>query len=237
MGRHQGHGSDQFADLSGLRSDVGFLLLALLLVVDVAVVALHLAHVLFGVPGGKAFDLGVDRSFGEFAMYIKLGWISILAAMLASRRRSPVFAAVAMCSLVLLVEDAFILHERVGQGLAAAVVAAFPSLEGVGILSIQVGELIWLAAVAAVLLIVLLVAYRHAVPEDRRDARSILLFFAVVGVLAIVVDSIHSVFAFGSLGDVVFTVLEDGGEMLALTPAVALTFALVVRERVLVSAE
>jgi len=214
-------------DLSGLRGGVGLTLLWLFLLVDIALLGLHLAHTLLGTPGGAAFDLGVDRSYSEMIMYVKFGWISVLAGLLARTRRAPVFAALGFVSLALLLEDSLILHERIGWLLGERVSDALPAVDGLGILSVQIGELIWLGAVGVVLLIVFVVTYSRARPEDRRDALSIAVFFGVLAFFAVVVDTVHSLFAFGSVGDIVFTVLEDGGEMLALTPAVALAFALV----------
>ncbi|WP_309129073.1 hypothetical protein [Microbacterium sp.] len=205
---------------------MGSLLLALLLVVDAAVIALHLAYTLLGVPAGVHFDLGVDRSYGEFLLYIKFGWIALLCALLARRRRSAAFAAVAAGSLMLLLEDALILHERVGWALEPVVLRAAPGLAGLGILSVQVGELLWLATLALTISTVFLISWRRAGARDRRDALSIVVFFAVMGFFAVVVDTAHSPFALGSAGDMIFTVLEDGGEIVALTPAVALAFSL-----------
>lgn len=215
-------------DLHALRRPTGALLLLLFLLVDAAIIALHVSLKAFGVPAGEHFDLGVDRSYGELIMYVKLGWISVLAVILARRRRSGVFAAIAAGSLVLLVEDAFILHERIGWRLNETVLEALPQLAGLGILSVQLGELIWLGALGLVIAVTFVVSFRRAAPAERRDGLSIALFFVVMGFFALVVDTLHSLFAFGSIGDVVFTVLEDGGELLALTPAVALAFALVV---------
>ncbi|MGM1016791.1 MAG: hypothetical protein ACQEW8_04560 [Actinomycetota bacterium] len=214
-------------DLGGLRGGVGLTLLWLFLLVDIVLLALHLAHTLLGVPGGSAFDLGVDRSYSEMLMYVKFGWIGVLAVLLARRREAPVFAALALVSLVLLLEDSLILHERIGWFLTERVTDLIPAIDGLGILSVQIGELLWLGAIGVVILIVFVLTYRRARPRDRTDALSIAAFFAVLAFFAVVVDTVHSLFAFGSAGDIVFTVLEDGGEMMALTPAVALAFALV----------
>lgn len=199
----------------------------LFLIVDAAIIALHLSLKIFGTPGGEHFDLGVDRSYGEVLTYVKLAWIGVLAMILARRRSAPVFAALGVGSLVLLLEDALILHERLGWHLNTVVLDALPALRGLGILSVQIGELIWLGVLGVLVLTFFVIAYWRASARDRRDALSIAVFFVAVAFFAIVVDTVHSLFALGSVGDVVFTVLEDGGELIALTPAVALIFALV----------
>ena len=214
-------------DLRLLRSDAGALLLVLLLLVDVAVLALHLAYTFLGVPGGVHFDLGVDRSYGEFLLYIKFGWVAALGFVLARRRRAPIFAVIGVVSLVVLLEDALILHERIGWAANSVILEAVPALAGLGILSVQIGELAWLGAVALGIAIAFIIAFRRAEAADRRDALGIAVFFVLLGLFAVGVDTVHSLFALGSAGDIVFTLLEDGGEIVALTPAVALTFALV----------
>ena len=205
----------------------GALLLVLLLLVDVAILGLHLSLKLFGVPGGEQFDLGVDRSNGEMLMYIKFGWIAVLGMVLARRRRAAVFAVLALGSLILLLEDALILHERIGWRLNTLVLDAFPALDGLGILSVQLGELLWLGGLGVLIMVGFVIALLRANPRDRTDSLSIAVFFVVLAFFAVVIDTVHSYFPFGSVGDVVFTFIEDGGELVALTPATALIFALV----------
>ncbi|WP_243232570.1 hypothetical protein [Microbacterium sp. CIAB417] len=212
-------------DFRALRRSDGALLLVLFLLVDAAIVALHLSLKVFGTPAGEAFDLGVDRSYGEMLMYVKLGWITVLGILLARRRRTAVFGAIAAGSLLLLLEDALILHERIGWHLNEGVLDALPALAGLGILSVQLGELLWLGVVGVTIVVLFVVSFLRAGPVDRRDALSIAVFFVAVGFFALVVDTAHSLFALGSPGDLFFTVLEDGGELIALTPAVALAFA------------
>lgn len=213
-------------DLGPLRLPAGRMLLVLFLTIDAGILLAHLSGKLIGKPDSFVFDLGADRSYGELLMYIKLAWIAMLLALVARRRRSRVLAAVAIASVVLLVEDAFLLHERVGWALEDPIANAFPALRGHGILAIQAGELMWLAVVGTSILVMFVVAYRRGSPEDRRAALSIALFFGVLAVFAVGVDTIHSFFPLGSTGDLVLTLLEDGGEVVALTPPVALAFAL-----------
>lgn len=207
----------------------GALLLVLFLLADAAILGLHLSLTLFGVPGGDQFDLGVDRSYGEMLMYIKFGWIAVLAFVLARQRRAAVFAVLGAGSLVILLEDALILHERIGWHLNELILGLFPALRGLGILSVQLGELLWLGLLSLVIGVGFVVAVRRADEHDRRDALSISAFFVLMAFFAVVVDTVHSFFPLGSVGDAVFTFIEDGGELVSMTPATALAFALVLR--------
>lgn len=212
-------------DFRALRRSSGLLLLVLFLLVDIGLVALHLL-VGVGASGLPHYHLGVDRSYSEAVIYIKLGWITVLALLLARRRHTPVFAALALGSLLLLIEDAFTLHEQIGWHLNGWVLATFPALGTFGLLSFQVGELLWLGALGTVILGMFVVGYVRADARDRCDALSIAVFFGIVAFFAVVVDTIHSFSAPGSLSDAILTLVEDGGELIALSPAVALAFAL-----------
>ncbi len=209
-----------------MRRPDGLLLLVLFLTIDVLIVLTHLSQKLLGDPVQWTFDLGADRSYGEFFMYVKLVWFSIIAALIAWIRRSAVFAALGAAGLILLVEDAFLLHERMGHLLNDPLTRWLPSLGDIGILSLQLGELVWLAAAGLVVLVVFAVGYRRADGRDRADALAIAVFLGLLAVFAVVVDTIHSFFPLWTTGDLVFTVIEDGGELLSLSPVVALGFAL-----------
>lgn len=218
-------------DLAPLRRGVGALLLWLLILIDLVLVGLHVFRLASGTEEGMAADLGADRSYGELLVYIKLAWIAVLAVLVARRRRSRLFVALALISVIVLLEDALSLHERVGALLAGTVRSIAPALADQGILALQIGELVWLGAVSLVIGIVFVVAYVRADRIDRADARTIAVFFLIVAVLAVGVDTVHSVFELGSTGDIVFTVVEEGGELLAFSPPVAIAFALASRDR------
>jgi hypothetical protein len=220
----------RLVDLAPLRHGVGALLLWLLVSIDLVLIALHLVRLVSGTEEGMAADLGADRSYGELLIYIKLAWIAALAVLVARRRGSRLFVALALISMIVLFEDALSLHERVGVLLAGTVRSIAPGFAGQGILALQIGELVWLGAVALVIGVVFIVAYRRADHPDRTDARTIAAFFLVVAVLAVGVDTVHSVFELGSTGDIVFTVIEEGGELVAFSPPVAFAFALASRE-------
>lgn len=223
---------DKF-DFASFREPIGRLLLVLFLITDTVLILFHLTHTLIGSPWEKAFDLGVDRSFGELLIAIKLCWILVLCLLIAWRRRSPVFVGLALVSLLVFAEDFLRLHERVGQALAPDMREAFPFLAEYGILALQAGELVWFAGISSVILIVFVAGYLKSERRDRRAALAIAAFFGVLAFFAIVVDTVHSFFHFGTTADLVLTMIEDGGEMVALSPAVALALALAVQvERV-----
>ena len=91
----------------------------------------------------------------------------------------------------------------------------------------QVGELLWLGLLTVIIGTGFIIAFVRAEARDRRDALSVAVFFVVLAFFALVVDTVHSFFPLGSVGDAVFTFIEDGGELVAMTPATALIFALV----------
>jgi hypothetical protein len=81
-----------------------------------------------------------------------------------------------------------------------------------------------------VLGVLIILTWRRSDQASRRDAGSVMVWFAVMAVFAVGVDTLHSFFDMGTTADFLLTTIEDGGEMLALIPAVAAAFALAARE-------
>lgn len=216
-------------DFQALRRPEAVALLVLFFVVDVILIVLHVGPRAIGATVGTYTDLGVDRAYGEFIMYIKLGWTSLLCLWLARVRHSALFAILGAICAILVVEDALTVHERVGFYLSETVATVIPALSDVGILSLQVGELLWLGALSVLLLVAFVMVFRRSPGPVRRDALSLSVFLLAMAFFAVVVDTIHSLFPLGSTMDLIFTTVEEGGELMALTPLVALAFALVMR--------
>ena len=95
-------------------------LLILLLIADVALILLHLCLKIFGEPSGYTFDLGAERSYGEFMNYLKMLWSGAILLLLAWRDRAAVSAVWALGCAYMLGDDWFQFHERFGAFLAEA---------------------------------------------------------------------------------------------------------------------
>lgn len=118
--------------------------------------------------------------------------------------------------------------ERVGVALAPFVQTALgPGIDH--LVALQIGELAWYAVIAAGVVTIVVLGWARSSASARADAGTLGVFFLAFAFCAVVLDSVHSLFPHGTAIDTVLTVLEDGGELVSMSPAVAFAFALAVR--------
>lgn len=191
-------------------------LLCLLVLTDVLLVVVHLLHT-FGVSpahfADPAFSLQQWRGFAEVVQYLKEYWIAAAFALLAAARREARHLVLSGVFAYLLVDDAFELHEQVGRGLAERL--ALPAVAGVR--GSDLGELAVQGVVGVVVATAVAVAYRRGSPTFRATALRLLAMIGALAFFGVVVDLLHS-----AVGDVpyaygAFTLLEEGGELVAMS--------------------
>lgn len=193
-------------------------LLILLLIADVALILLHLCLKIFGEPSGYAFDLGAERSYGEFMNYLKMLWSGAILLLLAYRDRAAVSAVWALGCAYMLGDDWFQFHERFGAFLAEASPMFGP-------LTAHVAELLWMLGAGVALGLLVLVAQRRSPQPAREVSIVLILLFVVLACFAIGLDAVHHIVFGGPEFDVPFTTLEDGGELLVMSVMTAFLFA------------
>lgn len=125
----------------------GLLFFLLLVAADVAVLGLAVFYEM-GWSQDWNSRLGTERGYAEIVQYIKEYWAALCFAALAWRRRSPVYAALALALTYVLLDDATEIHER--GGIALAKHLTLPS--SLGLRPQDWGELI-VSAVAGVSLL------------------------------------------------------------------------------------
>lgn len=202
----------------GLKERPAAGLLLLLLLADAALIALHVSMKLLGVPQEYTFDLASERGFGEFFQYVQILWAAAMLALLTLRDRVGVYAAWLVVCVVFAADDGLELHERAGQRFADA----FP---GLGSLAPHLGELVWMAAVGAVLATIVALAYRRAPSEAKAVSLVLAALFGVLVFFGVVIDVIHHTVFQAPVFSVPMTVLEDGGEIVAMSFVVVFLFA------------
>lgn len=166
---------------------------AVLLLIDLALIAAHLA---FGrVPPGEhgptsAWNLAAEWGVGETVEYAKTLLCAGLAASLAARSRQPAFALFSLLYVAAFADNAFQLHERLGDELAR-----FD-------LTDHSAQFLLLSGFAAVMLALVARAIRRTRGEYRAGALLLLALFALLAFFSVLLDWRH-----------VPVVLEDGGEL------------------------
>lgn len=180
------------------------------------------------------FHITQDWGFGEMFTYGK--WLALVVLCLLSWRegRSALFLGFAFCFLVMLVDDAMQVHERMGWVLEDWL----ELVPAVGLRAKDFGELLTWAGLGAVVAAVLALGFAKAPARDRRAG---LLFLAVVGALVIcgaVFDMAGMAFdralpPFGGKDLLLWAIAlaEDGGEMVVASIGVGIAAALRVGDR------
>jgi hypothetical protein len=201
-------------------------LLAALVSVDLALIALHLAKPYFELLRPHYFSLEADGGIAESYGYVKEGAVVVAMLLCWKRRRSPTFFVWSVVFAILLIDDSFSLHERVGEWLGIEL-----GLPGwLGLRPQDVGELLF----AAVLGCATLALLGAAIARERGAAVAPSITLAVLlGALVlcgVVIDAVH-VIAYFSRSSLawVLTIVEDGGELLVMSLIAGYAYKLTIR--------
>ncbi|MGD8215946.1 hypothetical protein [Aestuariimicrobium sp. Y1814] len=198
----------------------GRIALVLLVGVDVAFIVLDLLLNVMGLNPLTSMQVHRDRSVPEFYQYIKLGWCIALVLLVgwAQRTWQPVFWAPLLFALLL--TDAATVHEHLGGVIAEA--WGLPAVAGLR--PRDLGELVVALALVAPSLVLVALAWRRASRAARRFHVTIVSLLGLLAVFGLVFDLLHSATTNPRL-DQVFAVLEDGGEMVAISAMLAFLVA------------
>jgi hypothetical protein len=199
--------------------------LLILLAVDAILIALHMG-VVTGTLSEPRFAITTERGFAEVVQYGKAACAALLLLEMVRKTRSLTALVWSAGLSAILLDDAFALHEQLGAALGPQV---FPS--GFGRLSPpHTAELLVLSGGAV------LFALSAAAAAGHEGARGWSINAALGGSLLLLaafgigVDALHSM-ADGRLARRFLAVVEDGGEMAAMSVLTAMTWALAVHAR------
>lgn len=174
------------------------------------------------------FAVTTERGYGEWFQYFQTAIVVALLVLAGARRKTAAAFAWAGLFAYLLLDDAFALHESVG--VFAASVLPLPSIGSIQ--PEQAGELLFYAAVG-LLFVGALAVFQRGDPASRALTVALAPAFAVLVFFGAVVDMIHSLirdrahrYAAG--------VIEDGGELLAMSLLVAIAYIAAVGDQYVV---
>ena len=201
--------------------------LVALVAVDVRLV-LHAVELLAGgVERAHPWLLTTEGGWPERWGYAQQAATALLLVTVAVLRRRWLFAAWAAVFAMALADDALQLHERLGRRLAER----WELPQGVlGLRAQDLGELAVWGLLAVVPLTVVVVLHLRADRRTRREGLAVAAVVALYALLGIGADQLHVLFGDGPHAGAL-TVLEDGGELVALSLAVAVAVLLAARGR------
>ena len=196
--------------------------LVLLVATDVLLLALNVLHLATPYFADERYGVTVDRGFAEVVQYVKLYWIALGFAWLGLRAREGAYAAWVAVFGYLLLDDAFSLHEKAGETLAAGL-AIQPAL---GFVPQDFGQLLAFGLVGAGSLLVVGAAHRGGSATFRRLSRRTLALLALLALFGVGLDAAHSLARNAPRPlELTLGLLEDGGEMVVLSVLCALVVA------------
>jgi hypothetical protein len=197
------------------------ILLLALLGADIAFV---LAHYLLtkGVLGNALFSLELDRGYAEFFQYAKVFSIAMMLLAVTARSRIAGYGVWALLFVYLLLDDAFQIHEDFGGYLASRLEFA----PAIGLRAQDFGELAVSVIAAVVFLSLLALFYSSAAGGFRKASRHLLVLLVALAFFGIFVDLLHVAVKMGWKITWLFGVIEDGGEMVAVSFMAAYVFLL-----------
>jgi hypothetical protein len=198
--------------------DVRRLLLGLL-IVDGIFMVVHAVRWFFyqesGLLHSSLFDISADWSLAEMFNYLQTALLVALLWRLGRRRGMAVFTGWAALYFLALLDDSLQFHERGGYYLVDHY--GIPSVFGLRPQDLA-EVMVWLGLGVPATAAVLIGARRSAADANRLAAMMIVPFAALL-FFAVGVDMVHAVVK--KLG-----ILEDGGEMVAISAACALALLL-----------
>jgi len=184
---------------------------AALLVVDLALVGMHVVRLRLG--GHELLSLETDRGAGEYFQYLKLATACVLIVRLARRSTTPRHLAWLPLYAYFLLDDALGIHEHGGELVAAALGRRSPP----GWFGQLHGELTVSAVAGVFLSFPCYVAYRSGDDRSRRIFRDLALLTLVLPFFGVVVDAVHAAVQDDAVFDASFGAVEEGGELAAVS--------------------
>lgn len=190
--------------------------LVLLISVDLAFMLFDFVLNIRGLGPLASMQVHRDHSVPEFYQYIKLGWAVALVVLLGWVARSwqPTFWAPLFA--LLLLTDAASVHEQAGGWLATLL--DLPAI--LGLRPRDLGELIVAAAFVIPSVVIIAFTWRRTSARLRRFHVTIVALLGLLAVFGLVFDLLHSATTHPP-ADQLLALLEDGGEMLAVSALLA----------------
>ncbi len=156
------------------------------------------------------FRLSIDGSYPEIFQYVKFFVIACMMAFLAVHRSVRWLLVWTAGFLFLLADDALMIHERIGARFSPSVEPMLPA----GVDAVAVTEFGYLGLVGLTMFGVAAIGMVFSAGLFRRVSLDLILLLMVAGFFAVSVDLFHGLSSFGYVGNTLFAIVEDGGEML-----------------------
>ncbi|MGB7415957.1 MAG: hypothetical protein WA902_17270, partial [Thermosynechococcaceae cyanobacterium] len=160
------------------------------------------------------FSLVKDGSYSEIFQSTKELLAAVLLTQICIRNKSKIFGVWSLFFTYIFIDDTFGIHERFGKFLASQ--TEMPSILGLEVQDL--GELLVYGFVGSAFVLLMLLAGRHHHPILVEESRNLAFLTIILIVFGLGFDLIHAALASVSfIVGALFSVIEDGGEMVAMS--------------------
>ena len=170
-------------------------------------------------------NIETDKGYAEVYQYLKYLWIIVLLFFISIKERTLLYLPWFLLFAYFLVDDALRVHELLGKQIGEYIGIRPPF----GLRQDDLGELIVSACAGLLLLPAMLAAYRSAARANRKVFHDLVLLVLLLVIFGVGVDMVHIVFSGSPRMELVLGILEDGGEMLAVSLLLWYVFLLMMR--------
>jgi len=210
--------------------DLDRTVLRVVVLIDALLLAGHLFWAVAKSSVDARFDIQNEAGYGEWFQAAK--WMAIFAMLsvgAVASKRPPLFAWSAIFAYAF-VDDRFQIHENLGRSLAER----FDIAPMFGLRNCDFGELAVSLAAALVLACPLMCALLRGCGDIRKISADLGILFALLILCGVGFDMAHTIVGTGLKlpgSGFLFTVFEDGGEMLTASLMVGYCHALISRPK------
>lgn len=179
--------------------------LGIFLIGDALAISGHLA-LKYGLLTSGKFYLYEDRGYPELLSYLNAAVASALFCLAAIFSRKAAYLTISGIMLFIMIDDAAMVHEQVGDFLAQAL-----DLKPVfGLSPDDFAELFYFFGFGLFAFGILVISYFKTDAEARKYIIGFIMLMGLLAVFVVLIDIVHSITArFGGI--------EDGGEMIVLS--------------------
>jgi hypothetical protein len=182
-----------------------------LILLDVILVLAHVIHDRSAYLDNSMFSIKQDRGLGELFQYGKEIALILMFGWLVARRRQHVYLGWLLLFMYLLIDDAFRIHETVGDWLQDYV-----GRGRIWVLNVRdLGKLIPTGIVAAAVLAIVGPAFRSKSAEVRATTLRLVILMGVLAFFGVALDIFDVLFS--AKVNHLIGIVEDGGEMVVMS--------------------
>ena len=200
--------------------------LVLLVSADLVFIALHFLWGFTPLLSDDLYSITRDRGYPEIYQYVKEFWIIILILSVYVKTEEIGYISWAMLFTYLLCDDAISIHEQVGSIVANNL--DFTPFFGLRLQDF--GELAITAISMVLLLALICFFYLRGSSMFKNITRDLLVFLLVIAFFGVFVDMVHSAVKLGWKVSFILGIVEDGGEMIAISMVAWYVFLLNIRK-------